>query len=68
MKGKGGGGKLKPVAAVLGGGSTPPHMCGGDRANQELALPSVVSPGATTVKPLLYCWWHFAFKNQNNIS
>lgn len=26
MKGKGGGGKLKPVAAVLGGGSTPPHV------------------------------------------
>lgn len=67
MEEKGGGGKLKPVAGVLGGGGTP-HMCGGDRANQELALSSVVSPGATTVKPLLYCWWYFAFKNQNNIS
>lgn len=50
MEEKGGGGKLRTVAGVLGGGGTP-HMCGGDRANQELALSSVVSPGATTVKP-----------------
>lgn len=33
------------------GGWWYPHMCGGDRANQELALSFVVSPGASTVKP-----------------
>lgn len=57
---KGEEGKLKTVAGVLGVVVVVPPTCvGGDRANQKLALSSMVSPGATAVKPRLAAFCFF---------